>query len=75
MAISNIKANFESNIQEVWNIVTSLEKYQWRSDLGKIEVIDDKQFVEIQRMDMPLLLRLLCLNLVRDGNLIWKTVI
>lgn len=46
MAISNIKANFESNIQEVWNIVTSLEKYQWRSDLGKIEVIDDKQFVE-----------------------------
>lgn len=46
MAISKTKATFQNNIQEVWNIVTSLEKYQWRSDLSKIDIINEKQFVE-----------------------------
>lgn len=46
MAISNIKAVLPSNVQNVWNIVTSLESYQWRSDLSKIEVISETEFVE-----------------------------
>ena len=46
MAVSNIKAVFQSNIQDVWNIVTSQENYQWRSDLSKIEIINEMQFVE-----------------------------
>lgn len=46
MAISNIKAVFQSSIQDVWDIVTSLENYQWRSDLSRIEVINEKQFIE-----------------------------
>ena len=46
MAISKIKATFQNNIKDVWNIVTSLDNYQWRSDLSKIEVISDKQFIE-----------------------------
>ena len=46
MAISNIKAIFQSDIQTVWDVVTSLENYQWRSDLSKIEVINAKQFIE-----------------------------
>lgn len=46
MAISRIKALFQSEIEEVWNVVTSLDNYEWRSDLSKIEVINDKQFVE-----------------------------
>ena len=46
MAISEIKAVFSSSVQDVWNIVTSLENYQWRSDLSKIEIINEKQFVE-----------------------------
>ena len=46
MAVSNIKAVFPCNIQKVWDIVTSLENYQWRSDLSKIEVINETQFVE-----------------------------
>ena len=46
MAISNIKAVFPGNVQEIWDIVTSLEKYQWRSDLSKVEIINEKQFVE-----------------------------
>ncbi len=46
MAISNIKAIFQDNIQKVWDIVTSLENYQWRSDLSRIEVVSEKQFIE-----------------------------
>ena len=46
MAVSNIKAVFPCNAQKVWDIVTSLENYQWRSDLSKIEVINETQFVE-----------------------------
>lgn len=42
MAISTIKATFQSKVQDVWDIVTSLEKYQWRSDLSKIEIISEK---------------------------------
>lgn len=46
MAVSNIKALFPSNVQAVWDIVTSLEHYEWRSDLDKIERIGENQFVE-----------------------------
>ncbi len=46
MAISNMKAILQSDIQNVWDIVTSLEKYQWRSDLSRIEILNEKQFVE-----------------------------
>lgn len=46
MAVSNIKEFFKSDIKKVWDTVTSLEKYQWRSDLSKIEVLNEKQFVE-----------------------------
>ncbi len=49
MAISNIKAFFPYNIQNVWNLVTSLENYQWRSDLNKIELINEKRFIEYNR--------------------------
>ena len=46
MAISNIKASFQCNVQEVWDIVTSLGNYSWRSDISKIEVLNENQFVE-----------------------------
>lgn len=46
MAVCSIKTTFDKDILEVWSVVTSLENYAWRSDLSKIEVIDDKQFVE-----------------------------
>lgn len=46
MAVSEIKALLPAGVEEVWNIVTSLENYQCRSDLSRIEIIDDKQFIE-----------------------------
>ena len=53
MAVSRIKAVFAANVQEVWNIVTSLENYQWRSDLSRIEVLNEKQFVEYTKTGFP----------------------
>ena len=32
--------------KKVWDTVTSLDQYEWRSDLSKIEVINEKQFIE-----------------------------
>lgn len=46
MAVSNIKVLLDSDITNVWEIVTSLDKYEWRSDLDRIEVKNEKQFVE-----------------------------
>lgn len=46
MAISSIKAVFRNDIKDVWNVVTSLENFQWRSDLSNIDIISDNQFVE-----------------------------
>lgn len=46
MPIANAKAKFNCSVQKVWDIVTSLTDYDWRSDLGKIEVVNEKQFIE-----------------------------
>ena len=37
------------DIKKVWGTVTSLDKYQWRSDLSKIEIINEKQFIEYSK--------------------------
>lgn len=46
MAVSKIKAVFQSDMKKVWETVTSLENYAWRSDLSRIEVLKENQFVE-----------------------------
>lgn len=47
MVQSKIKVEFEISLDKVWNMVTSLENFSWRSDLSKIEVIEvRKKFVE-----------------------------
>ena len=46
MAVSNIKAAFSCDIKTVWDLVTSLENYSWRSDLDKITVLNETQFIE-----------------------------
>jgi hypothetical protein len=47
MAIANIKATLNENIKTVWEIVTSLDHYTWRSDLDKIEVLEvGRKFIE-----------------------------
>lgn len=49
MAVCEIKAVLACDIQTVWEMVTSLEHYTWRSDLDKIEVTDENQFIEYTR--------------------------
>ena len=46
MARSNIKAVFENDVQTVWNVITDVKNYIWRTDLSKTEIISDKQFIE-----------------------------
>lgn len=46
MAVSNIKAIFPGDIQKVWEVVTNVKNYTWRSDLSKTEILNEKQFVE-----------------------------
>ena len=53
MAVSTIRAEFAEKIQDVWDMVTSLENYQWRSDLGGIETLNEKQFVEYTKEGFP----------------------
>ena len=46
MAVSNIKATLQYDIHKVWEVVTSVEQYTWRSNLGRTEILNEKQFVE-----------------------------
>ena len=46
MAISTVKADFQNDIEKVWDTVTSLDNYQWRSDLSKIDVVNESEFIE-----------------------------
>lgn len=46
MAISNVKATFNADIKKVWETITSFTDYSWRSDLNKIEILNETQFVE-----------------------------
>ena len=43
---ANKKATFPYSLQRVWEVVTSLTNYSWRSDIEKIEVVSDTQFIE-----------------------------
>lgn len=53
MAVSNIKAVFQADVQRVWNVVTDIKNYSWRSDLSKTEVLNEKQFVEYTKEGYP----------------------
>lgn len=46
MATSNIEAILPYDIKKVWDIVTSFDDYSWRSDLSRIEVLDENRFIE-----------------------------
>lgn len=54
MTISNIKAIFNCDVKIVFNIVTDLKNYSWRSDLSKIEILDStNQFIEYTKDGYP----------------------
>ena len=53
MAVSSIKVSFSCDVKKVWDTVTSLEEYSWRSDLNRIEVIGNDQFIEYTKGGYP----------------------
>lgn len=53
MVKSNIKKEFHCDIEKLWNIITDNTKYAWRSDLSKIEIVDDKHFIEYAQNSYP----------------------
>lgn len=46
MAVSDAKALFPCDVKKAWEVVTDLENFSWRSDISKIEILNEKQFVE-----------------------------
>ena len=53
MIKSNIKKEFHCDIEKLWNLITDNTKYAWRSDLSKIEIIDDRHFIEYAKNNYP----------------------
>lgn len=53
MIKSNIKKEFHCDIEKLWNIITDNTNYSWRSDLSKIEIIDDIHFIEYAKNNYP----------------------
>ena len=53
MAVSNIKTVLSADISKVWDVVTDVENYSWRSDLSRTELLEKKQFVEYTKEGYP----------------------
>ncbi len=47
MTTVNIRETIDGDIQLVWDVVTCLNNYTWRSDLDKIEIVKENEcFIE-----------------------------
>lgn len=53
MIKSNIKKEFNYDVEIIWNIITDNNNYNWRSDLSKIEIIDETHFIEYDKNNFP----------------------
>ena len=53
MIRTNIKKQFSCDRNKLWDIITDNSNYVWRSDLSKIEIIDDTHFVEYTKNNFP----------------------
>jgi len=49
----NIKKVFNCEPEKLWNIVTDNTNYSWRSDVSKIEVVNDVEFIEYSSNGYP----------------------
>lgn len=53
MIKSNIKKQFSCDKNKLWNIIIDNSNYKWRTDLSKIEIIDETHFVEYNTRNFP----------------------
>ena len=49
MAVSNMRATLLYPIEVVWDTVTNLKDFSWRSDLKDVRIIDENNFIEITK--------------------------
>ena len=49
MAVSNMRATLLYPIEVVWDTVTNLKDFSWRSDLKDVKIIDENNFIEITK--------------------------
>ena len=65
MAIANIKVTLLCPIEKVWNKLTNLNDFVWRSDLTNIRIINDNTFLN---MELKLILRLQNVLNIKAGH-------
>lgn len=53
MIRSELMVTIEGKVEEVWNVITDNDNYQWRSDLDRIEKIEEDVFVEYTKNNFP----------------------
>lgn len=54
MITANRRETFSSDIEKIWNTVTSCTEYSWRSDISKIEVVEKgRKFIEYTKNGYP----------------------
>lgn len=46
MAVSNVQVMLPFPVETMWDLITSREDYSWRSNLNRIDILNEKQFVE-----------------------------
>lgn len=49
MTTSNMKVTILCPIEIVWDTVTNLNDFSWRSDLKDVRIIDENNFIEITK--------------------------
>lgn len=53
MIKSSVKKELNCSIEKIWEIVTDNTQYAWRSDVSKIEIVDDQHFIEYSKNNFP----------------------
>lgn len=47
--IFSIEKTFDFDIKIVWNVITNFKKYHWRSELSRVDIINEKEFIEVTK--------------------------
>ena len=81
MVISIIKNQFHCDKVKLWDVITDNYNYSWRSDLSKIDIIDEKHFIEYGKNNFPTYFTITAKEKLKEykfnlenANLKWKWI-
>ena len=49
MTLSHISHTLPYSIERIWDTVTDLERFAWRSDIKEIKILDEHNFIEVTK--------------------------